>query len=503
MKDTYITLQVWLGQKGDAIALISGLLLPLSFSPFHLYPIAIISLSLLFNGWQGINVKLASWRGFLFGVGMFSFGVSWVYIAIHDFGHANILSAILLASILISFLSLYLFILAWIIKSITGPLLTHLDIVLLLPIAWLGFEWFKSSFLTGFPWLELGIGQIDGPLAGYTPIIGVLGVSWLVTLTAGLLLVAVKSQQWWIILLIAVIWAGGNTLKLYTWTKNKGQTITVSLIQGNIPQDIKWNPNKLFETLNLYKSGTELNWNSDLIIWPENAVPIFYHQAKDNFLDPLFAQAHNKETDILLGIPVVQQNNSHYFNSIMTIGTKKSFYHKRHLVPFGDYMPLQWLRHLIKFFNLPMSNFIPGNNDQILLQAADLDIGISICYEDAFSTEVLMTVPQASLLVNVSNNSWYGNSLAPHQHLQISQNRALETGRPILRATTNGISALINSHGQLIGKTPQFKQAVLAGVIQPRQNTTTYVIYGQTTIFIIALCILSIWAYYHFTSYFN
>ncbi|NQY51293.1 MAG: apolipoprotein N-acyltransferase [Piscirickettsiaceae bacterium] len=478
------------------------MLLPLSFSTFPPYPIAVISLILLFNSWQGIAARQAFWRGFLFSVGMFSVGIPWVYIAIHDFGHTNIFLASLLTIIFISFLSLYLAILAWIIKCIAGLLSTHLDIVTTLPVAWIEFESFKAwFFLTGFHWLELGIGQINGPLAGYTPIIGVLGVSWLVTLTAGLLLVAVKSQQWWIILLISMIRTGGHTLKFYRWTENKGQTITVSLIQGNIPQKIRWDPKRLFKTLNLYRTGTELNWNSNLIIWPENTVPIFYYQAKDNFLNPLFALARNKENDILLGIPIMQQDSSHDFNSITNSGTKELFDNKRHFVPFGDYIQLKWLRHLIQIFNLPMSNFIPGNNDQKLLQATGLDIGISICYEDAFSTEVLATVPQASLLINASNNSWYGNSLAPHQHLQISRNRALDTGRPDLRATTNSISALINHHGQIMNKTPQFKQAILTGVIQPRKGTTTYVKHRQTPVLIITLCILLVWAYYRQISY--
>ncbi len=431
---------------------------------------------------------------------MFGVGVSWIYIAIHDFGHTSAILASLLTGLFIFLLALYLSVIAWIIKIITKPILTYPDITLLLPIAWLGFEWFKSWFLTGFPWLELGISQVDGPLAGYTPIVGVLGVSWLVAMTAGLLLVALQSHSLWPALLVLILWTGGGILESYQWTETKGEKIIVSLIQGNVPQKMKWNLEQSYKTWAVYKSRTEQNWDSNLVIWPENAITIPHHQAKEYFLDPLADLARNNNTDILLGIPVMKLGDSNYFNSIMTLGAKTMFYHKRHLVPFGDYVPLQWLREFVQFLNLPMSSFIAGDNRQQLPQAVGLDIGISICYEDAFSTKILTALPKASILVNATNNAWYGNSLAPHQHLQISQNRALETGRPILRASTNGISAFINFNGQLITQSPQFEQAILTEVIQPRQGTTFYVNYQQVPILLISLLILLVWAYDRNTS---
>ena len=493
--------QGWSGQKGNVVALIAGAILPLSFSPFHFYPLAVVSLVLLFSSWQNINAKQAAWRGFLFGIGMFGVGVSWVYVAIHDFGHASVFLAGLLTALFVCFLSLYLAIIGWIVKRIIGNTFTSLDLVLLLPVAWLGFEWFKTWFLTGFPWLEIGVSQIDGPLAGFTPVIGVLGVSWIVALTAGLLLAFLQTHRWWLLVIVVVIWASGSTLKAYHWTTPKGEALKVSLIQGNVPQDIKWDPEQLFKTLALYQARTEQHWGSDLVIWPENAVPVFYHQAKELFLDPLAELARQNNTDILLGLPVMQDGSQNYYNSMMLLGgdQEQSFYHKRHLVPFGDYMPLAWLRGLIEFFNLPMSSFVPGTDGQTLLRAAGHNIGISICYEDTFSNEVLETVPAASLLVNATNNAWYGDSFAPHQHLQISQNRALEMGRPVLRVTTNGISALIDFDGQLISQTPQFEEAVLSGEIQPRQGATAYVNYGRIPILLISLFMLLVWAYYRRT----
>ncbi|MDH5358848.1 MAG: apolipoprotein N-acyltransferase, partial [Gammaproteobacteria bacterium] len=432
------------GWQGNVIVLLAGMIFPLAFSPFHFYPVAVLSLALLFLCWQSTTPKQAAWRGFLFGLGLFGVGISWVYVAIHDFGSASILLAGLLTGLFVGFLSSYLAVFGWGLKRLTGKMLTTFDYALLLPVSWLLFEWFKGWFLTGFSWLDVGISQIDGPLSGYTPIIGVTGVSLLVACTAGLLVTSGQLRRWWPILVVVIFWSGGHFLQSMSWTKPVDKEIKVSLIQGNIPQEIKWNPEQLFKTLALYQARTEQNWDSDLIVWPENAVTIFYHQAKEFYLDPLAELARENNTDVLLGLPVMNSSTQQYYNSMMLLGEQQGFYHKSHLVPFGDYVPLEWLRGLVSFFDLPMSAFQPGPKSQQLLQAADQKIGISICYEDIFSAEVLTTVPEASLLVNATNNAWYGDSFAPHQHLQISQNRALETGRPVLRATTNGISALID-----------------------------------------------------------
>lgn len=483
------------GWQGHIIALLAGTLLPLSFSPFHFYPIAVLSLTLLFLSWRTVSEKQAAMRGFLYGLGMYGVGVSWIYVAVHDFGNASFLLAALLTGSFVAFLALYLACLGWGLKRLSDTF-SCFDFVLLLPVSWLLFEWFKGWFLTGFPWLDVGVGQINGPLSGYTPIIGALGVSLLVAFSAGLLAISWQSKRWWPVMIMVVIWSGGQTLKLVSWTDIAGDEIKVSLIQGNIPQEIKWNQEQLMKTLALYQALTEQHWDSDLIVWPENAVPVFYHQAKEFYLDPLAELARNNQTDILLGLPVMDKSSQDYYNSMMSLGSMEGVYHKKHLVPFGDYMPMEWLRGLIEFFDLPMSAFKPGLQTQELLQVAEQKVAISICYEDTFSTEVLTGVPEATLLVNATNNAWYGDSFAPHQHLQISQNRALETGRPVLRVTTNGISALIDYQGNLEAKTAQFEQAVLTGNVQPRQGATPYVRWGQWPLLLLSLFMLMMWAYY-------
>ena len=409
------------GWQGQVIALLAGLLLPLSFAPFHLFPVAIISLALLFLCWQNVSTKQAAWRGFFYGLGMFGLGVSWIYVAIHDFGNASILLSILLTAGFVAFLALLPALLGFLIKRITGNKLYPSDFVLLLPIGWVIFEWFKTWFLTGFPWLEVGVGQIDGALGGFTPVLGTLGVSLLTAMTAGVLLVMFQTRRWVWIVPVALLWLTGAALKEKQWTEPAGEILQVSLIQGNVPQGIKWNKEQVLNTLALYRTLTEENWDSDLVVWPENAVTAFYHQLKAFYLDPLAEQARKNQTDILLGLPVLDKSSGHYFNSMMSLGATEGFYHKQHLVPFGDYVPLQnWLRGVIEFLDLPMSAFYPGSDNQPLLQAAGHKVGVTICYEDVFSSEVRKTLPEATILVNATNNAWYGDSFAPHQHLQIN-----------------------------------------------------------------------------------
>lgn len=490
---TGVSMQGW---KGHVMALLAGGLMPLAFAPFFLYPLAIVSLFLLFLSWEQVTPKQAAWRGWLFGLGMFGVGVSWIYVAIHVFGQSGMILAGLLTFLFVAFLALYLATLGWVIKKLSPGPFSAKDGVLLLPVGWLGFELFKGWFLSGFPWLEAGVSQIEGPLAGWVPLIGISGVSLLVAITAGSLLVAWRGRNWLWLLPALLIWSVGQGLKAVDWTQPLGAPLKTAIMQGNVPQQIKWEPDQLVNTLVLYQKMTEANWDADLVVWPENALPAFYHQLKEFYLTPLEKEARQHKTDILLGLPVRDEDGISYYNSMMSLGEEEGFYHKRHLVPFGDYVPFEWLRGLIAFFDLPMSAFVPGPQLQPLLQAAGHKVGISVCYEDVFSTEVLETVPESSILVNATNNAWYGDSFAPHQHLQISRSRALETGRPLVRATTNGISAFVDFKGQVQLQSPQFEKAMLRETIQPRQGSTPYVSLQRWPIWLLSLLMLLLWAYH-------
>ncbi len=466
-------------------AFIAGGLLPLAFAPFAILPLAILSPAVLFWLWQGATPRRAAWLGFLFGVGQFGVGISWVFVAINEFGGTGLLPALLLTTLFVAVLSLYPALAGYLARRLAPAIGPAAGLLLLFPAVWTLVEWLRGWLFSGFPWLSLGYSQIDGPLAGLGPILGVYGMSWVVALTAGLLAYGAFSRSrdrgdWRDVVAPAVfaglVWGGSWWAEGIDWTHADGEPLTVSLVQGNLPQETKWEPGAIRERLDTYARLTrERLGRSDLVVWPENAITVFYHQIEAEYLTPLEREAAKADTDLILGLPVLAQDGKHYFTGMMSLGSRRDFYFKRHLVPFGEYVPFEsLLRGLIGFFDVPMSSFIPGPEGQQPLAAAGNRAAVSVCYEDAFGSEIARTLHDATLLVNGSNNAWYGDSLAPHQHLQISRMRALETGRPMLRATTNGISAFADAKGRLLATSPQFETHVLTHRVQPMAGQTPY-----------------------------
>ena len=477
----------------------------LAFAPFSLSPIAILSLALLFGLWQSATPRQAFKQGWLFGLGFMGFGVSWLHISIDQFGGVGLPLAILITLLFITVIALFF--------GLAGWLGTQLrckneiaNLIIIFPAVWTLFEWVRGWFLTGFPWLSMGYSQLDTSLQGIAPLLGVFGVSWMVALIAGLialtftqLLTSPVFQPKTLLkpLLnisgIIIIWTAANLLDDHLWTKPAGEPIKATLIQGNIPQELKWEPNQFGPTMRLYMDLTRDNWDSDLIIWPETAIPAFYHRVKDNLLDPLAAEAQSHNTDLLVGIAVQSTDNSNYFNAMVSLGKEHDIYSKRHLVPFGEFLPLKGLLNpLIDFLQIPMSDFSAGNSDKTVLQLAGYPAGISICYEDAFGEEVIQALPEAAFLINASNDAWFGDSLAPHQHLQIARMRALETGRYLLRATNTGISAIIGPKGEIHGLSAAFKREALTREITPMQGMTPYALMGNGGIITALLVLLVI-----------
>jgi apolipoprotein N-acyltransferase len=485
--------------RADLLALLAGALLPLAFAPIALYPLAVFAPALLFLLWLDAAPRRALWRGFLFGLGQFGVGVSWVYVAIHDFGHSGVPLAMFLTALFVAVLALFPALLGYLAaRFLRGPDWQRL--VILFPAAWTLIEWLRGWILTGFPWLNLGYSQIDAPLRGFAPLVGAYGVTLAVALSAGLLAVlALPGRRAWLFALtgLAVLWLGGALLTRIDWTEASGPPLRVSLVQGNIPQDAKWSPELVQRTLDLYADLTRRHWDSRLILWPEAAITAFYHEVAGDYLPELAREARSHNTDIVLGIPVREPGTRRYFNSLFAMSERPGFYHKRHLVPFGDYLPLEdFLRGLIRFFDLPMSGFSSGPEGQPLLQAAGQKIASAICYEDIFGEELIAALPEATLLVNATNNAWYGNSFAPHQHLEMSRLRALETGRYMLRVTTNGVSAIIDARGKILGRSPQFETYVLTGEAVPRSGATPYVRAGNLPVILLVLGIViyAVWA---------
>ncbi len=479
------------------LLLLAGATLPLAFAPVGFFPLAFLALIPLFAAWQRALPRQALGDGFVFGLGQFGVGVSWVYVAIHQFGNSPAPVAVVLTFLFVAVLAAVPALVGYLAARF-APQGRHSAVLLLLwlPALWTLGEWFRGWFLTGFPWLNLGYSQIDSPLGGYAPLIGVYGLSWICALTAGSLLWLGQARQAALRLvlpLLLLLWVGGVLLGMLTWTTPLGEPVRTTLIQGNVPQSTKWNPEATRDRLQRYAGLTQKYFDdSDIIIWPENAVTVFYHDIKAAFFDGLAEDLRATGTDLILGVPLLDDDGERYYTTMMSLGSSHGFYRKRHLVPFGEFLPLEeFLRGMIRFFDLPMSSFSPGPDEQPLLEVAGHKVAATVCYEDAFGEEMIDFLPEASMLVNGSNNAWYGNSLAPHQHLQISRMRALETGRPMLRATTNGISALIDEKGAIQARSRQFETDTITGLVQPMQGATPYVRWGNWPLVILLLMLLA------------
>ncbi len=469
------------GLPGDGLALLAGASLPFAFAPFAWYPLAILAPALLFLLWQGVSPLRAFTRGWLFGLGQFGIGVSWIHISIYQFGGVTLPFAVAATVLFVAFLALFPAVLGYITVRLVANN-QNISLLTLLPGGWVLLEWVRGWLFTGFPWLNIGTSQIDAPLAGLAPLLGAYGVSLAVAFSAGLVaLIILANGRMKLAALVALcaLWLTSIVLDNVQWTAPIGKPLQVTLLQGNITQSIKWQPEQLMPTLDMYRQLTRTQWQSDIIVWPETAVPAFYHQVT-GFIDALHGEAQSHGASVIMGIASVDRHRERYYNSMLALGEDRAFYHKRHLVPFGEYLPLApVLNPVLDFLEIPMSDFSSGPTRQRLLRVAGHPVNVSICYEDAFGEEVIRDLPQAALLINASNDSWFGDSFAPHQHLQIARLRAVETGRYLLRATNTGISAVIGPQGRIIAKSPQFQVHVLQAQVQARQGATPYVHWGN------------------------
>jgi len=478
---------------GYLIVFIAGALLPLAFSPVDFYLIAVLSPAILFYSFLYATPRRAAWFGWWFGMGFFGVGVSWVFVAIYVFGLSSIIPSAVLTLIAVKYMAAYIALQGYLsVLFIRKFNIINKAIILIIvfPLFWVLLEWFRGWFLTGFPWLSLGYSQTNSVLSGYAAVFGVYGISWFAALSASLLLLMLfhKNKKIFILLSVISIWLGGILLSQVNWTEKIDKPLKVSLVQGNVEQINKWDSDHFEKRKQRYLSLTQKHWDSDLILWPENSLTIFHHRLEDNFLNSLALEAKKNNTDIILGLPVLDKEKDQYFSSLMTVSNEQQFYHKNHLVPFGEYVPFSsLLRGLIAFFDLPMSSFTPGQYKQKSLIAAGQKIAPTICYEDAFGEDLIRFLPEATLILNASNNAWYGDSFAPHQHVQISQMRALETGRDVMRVTTNGVSALIDHKGKIISRSLQFEADVVTGFVQPRVGATPYVKWGNYSVLFLIL----------------
>lgn len=482
------------------LAAFAGLLLPLAFSPFDWPWLAPLCLAILFFVWLHATPRQAFLRGYLFGLGQFGFGVSWLYISMNRYGGASPLEAGSLLALGVSILALYPALAGWLSVRWFGSLSKHHKLLLAFPALWVLQEWLRDWCPTGFPWLQLGSSQVSTPLGqGLAPLLGTHGVSFAVALLAGLLLSAWDKDGWRrriSIVSIALLVIGSAWLGRIPWTKPAGAPFKAALLQGNVPQNQKWQPEFQRAALKLYVEMSRQHWDAKLIVWPETAIPAFYHQVEDTWLADLRAEAAPYHTDFIIGIPWADLSTKNYYNAVISVADKPGKYLKRHLVPFGEYVPLRpvfgWVMEILQ---MPMADFSEGETGQELMQAAGYPLAASICYEDVFGHESREGLPQAAYLVNVTNDAWFGDSMAPHQHAQMARMRALEAGRWMLRSTNTGLTAAISPQGRIIAQAPLFQQAAITAEITPMTGATPYVRFGNWAIIVFLLGLVGVLKY--------
>ncbi|WP_031435017.1 apolipoprotein N-acyltransferase [Methylomarinum vadi] len=476
--------------KWELLSPLAGGLMTLSFAPFNVWLLSLFSLVFAFYSWQGVSPGRALWRGFLYGVGLYGSGVHWVYVSIHDYGGAHYIGAGLLTAFFCLFWTIFPALTAY----LTAKLENRQGVwgkVVLLPAIWILIDYVRGYLLlNGFPWLQVAYTQLDTPLAGYIPLLGSYGTGFILLLSAILLAETIRQRALWLraSLILLLLWSGGFALSLIDWTESRGKAIKVTLIQGNVAQDKKWLPEFRIKTLISYQRLTEAHWDSDVVIWPETAIPAFLHQVEDFYIEPLEAKARRHDTDLIVSLPAKGKSAKENYNMVLTLGKQRGEYKKNHLLPFGEYLPLQPLSgFVLELLGVNLGNFVPGGNDQPLMVAGGYPFATSICYEDAFSSVFLPALPEAAYLINVTNDAWFGDSLEPHQHMQIARMRALETGRYLLRATNTGITAFVDDKGKIIKQAPQFEQATLTDNIVPMSGMTPYARIGDKAIIFIFL----------------
>jgi len=474
-----------------AAALAAGALTVAGFAPPALFPLPFLTLAGLLLLWRRAATPQAAFRtGFAFGAGLFGVGASWVYVSLHDFGMMPAPLAAIGTLAYCAILALYPAAAGWCLARLR--LDRAVSALLAFPALWTIFEWLRGWIFTGVSWLALGYSQVDSPLAGLAPVAGTYGVSFVTALCAGLLVIVISgSRKARLAGGLALVFAFGlgQLLKQIAWTSPQGTPLKVALLQGNIPQDLKFQPDQYATTLATYKRLIEAS-QGQLIVLPETAIPRFLDAVDPGYLKDIARIAVERRADVLFGVPI-RDREGRYFNSVVSVGASPSQrYDKAHLVPFGEFVPpgFGWV---VKTFAIPLSDFSLGPKNPKPLALAGQLVAPNICWEDAFGEEIIRQLPEATLLVNVSNVAWFGDSLAPAQHLQISRMRAIETGRTMLRATNTGVTAIIDPRGRVVARLPQFAEGILAGEVRGYVGASPYVRFGNVPIVLICLAVIA------------
>lgn len=482
--------------------LLAGGLTVFSFAPFGWWPLQIVALALLFGPLLSQNSAHAAARsGWLFGMASIAAGTHWLYVSMHVYGGLPSILAIAAVLLLAASLGLlYGISLYGAARLSTTFSSVSVRALLILPTCWMLADWTRGWIFTGFPWIVTGYAHTQSPLSGFAALIGVYGLGWLAALMAGALALLMHWRAGYRVagLLLILIPVAGVSLQSLHWTRPHGQPISVRLLQGNVPQDMKFSASQLQASLSLYQQLiTEAP--ADLIVTPETALPVLPTSLPAAYLDQLATFTQTSGSQLLIGMPWTTAPGI-YLNSVlgMTEGQTQAYrYDKHHLVPFGEFIP-PGARWFIDLMTIPLGDFGRGDLVQPPFRVKDQWVLPNVCYEDLFGEEIATQLsaaadrnsPVPSLLLNVSNIAWFGDTIALPQHLQISQMRALETGRPMLRATNTGMTAVIDERGQLRAQLPAYTQGSLAVRVQGMQGATPYTRLGNALPVGLALMLL-------------
>lgn len=481
-----LALPAVLQRAGLPAAMLAGAASVLAFAPFGFWPVQILTLALLFRlVLRAPNAKRAALTGWAYSFGWLAAGVYWLYVSMHRYGGLpswmSALAVALLAAVLALHAALAMGAGHWLRQRLETS--STVSLLLVFPAMWMLGEWLRGWVLTGFPWVASGYAHTGSPLAGYAPLIGVYGLGWLAAAMAGALLL-LPAKKWPAAAAILLL-ATGAGLKSIQWTAPHGKPVSVRLLQGNVPQELKFEPEQIGASLQLYRDMIRAA-PADLIATPETALPLLSRQLPADYLDSLAAFARRTDSRILAGIPV-SDGPMRYTNSILSIGAAPPYrYDKHHLVPFGEFIPAG-ARWFVDMMQIPLGDFARGAALQAPFAVKDQQVLPNICYEDLFGEEIANQLaagyfsggPQATILLNASNIAWFGDTIALPQHLQISQMRSLETGRPMLRATNTGMTAYIEPNGTVAAQLPPFTQGVLSATVQGYSGWTPYILFGN------------------------
>jgi len=470
----------------NILLFIAGALTVFAYEPFGLQVLILPALALLFHSWRNVGARRAAWRGFAWGLGAFFAGIGWLIVALSRFGNMPLPLAVTAILLFSAYLAIY--------PAFAGALFARLRAgspwrdALLAASLWSLAEWLRGWVFTGFPWLAVGYTQTPpSPLAGFAPVIGVYGIGFLVALLAAMLGFGLRERRSAFAALAGflVIGGAGFGLRQVAWTQAAGAPVTIALAQPNVPQEMKWDAKRASDLLRM-NAEEVANSKAQLLALPESSLPMLADMLPEGYLRELGQQTRARGGDTVLGV-FTRDAQGHIFNSALSVGMSPTqTYSKSHLVPFGEYSPplFGWFYSLAK---IPMADETRGAASQLPLAVAGQKVAVNICYEDLFGEELIRKLPEATLMLNMSNLAWYGDSHAQPQHLQIARMRALETGRPMLRATNTGMTAWIEPDGHVAAVLPAFTRGVLEAQVRGYAGLTPYARWGNYAFLLIAV----------------